>query len=716
MAATITSTSDRITISGNYKAFTADSGNTTTVIQYNSGDAPASGDAGRFLMWKNGADTGDWEIRFIESATSTTVTVTDGGFSSAPSSGDSFVISTNLEDCNSALANSVMREQGSSYHMRQRDFELTSDAFLADVNSSLLTESTQTGSGFIPTYPIANGCALQFGRLVGGEANNSTETIGGCQITFEVANDTLMFTTQNSTNSNGPILNFYGCLIESYDNGNSPFIRSPGPMRLIGSICDGAMGGRLYNSASELVSTRFSGNLSGGIAWSLGGVFTRPLDDAFFFQGNTAVKAFGAFNGAFTNVTFADSLTNIIDAGSAQSGLTFTFTDCTTFVDGKISANSGNYTQAKSINYTVSDSSGTGLTGVKVAVYDTDGDIQTGIQTSSSGTVSQIEAVFFDKAHGAAAVTKSPFDIRLRGYGFEYQDFQSSVSEPIKQEYRLPANAVTTLSEAAAAALTFITIDFAGKTVTVERERTLSQIYDYCQSQLALDANMDEVEFLTSQDGATFVFADDWDLVLDASGKVGTASGKTLVFGGTGVLQMVDSRNTIDNLTVNGDLDINEAATLTGCNVTGDATINTGGNDTLTFDGVTISGDTTNDGSNTLTISATNSNLTTSEPGTAAGEVDIQNIVNLTVTVQDSSGSAIQDARVYIKDSGGTQLINALTNSSGVVTSTYNYTGDEVISGVARRGTTTPLYKTGQIAGTITSSGFSATLILVSDE
>jgi hypothetical protein len=716
MAATITSTSTRITISGTYKAFTANSGNTATVIQYSSGDAPASGDAGRFLMWKNGSNTGDWEIRFIESATSTTVTVTDGGFSSAPSSGDSFVISTNLDDCNNALGGSVMRATGSSYHMRGRDFELASDAFLADVNSSLVTESTQTGSGFISTYPIADGCALQFGRLVGGEANDSTETIGGCQITFDVANDTLMFTNQNATNTNGPILNFYGCLIESYDNGNSPFIRSPGPMRLIGCICDGAMGGRLYNSASELVSTRFSGNLSGGIAWSLGGVFTRPIDDAFFFQGNTAIKSFGAFNGAFTNVTFADSLTNIIDAGSANSGLLFTFTDCTTFADGKITANQGQYTQAKSINYTVADTSGTGLTGVKVAVYDTDGDIQTGIQTSSSGAVTQIEAVFFDKAHNAAATTKSPFDIRLRGYGYEYQEFQSSLSEPIKQEYRLPANAVTVLSEAAAAALTFITIDFAAKTVTVQRERTLSEIYDYCQSQLALDANMDEQEFLTSQDGVTFTFADDWDLILDTSGKVGSASGKTLVFGGTGVLNMRDSRNMIDNLTVNGDLDINEAVTLTGCTVTGDTAINTGDNDTLTFDGVTISGDTTNDGSNTLTITATNSTLSTSEAGTAAGEVNIQNIVNLTVTVQDSSGSAIQDARVYIEDSSGTQLVNALTNSSGVVTTTYNYTGDEVISGVARRGTSAPLYKTGQIAGTITSSGFDTTLILVSDE
>ena len=74
MAATITSTATRITISGTYKAFTSTTGSTSTVIQYSTGDAPASGDAGRFLMWKNGAATADWEIRYIESATATNTT------------------------------------------------------------------------------------------------------------------------------------------------------------------------------------------------------------------------------------------------------------------------------------------------------------------------------------------------------------------------------------------------------------------------------------------------------------------------------------------------------------------------------------------------------------------------------------------------------------------------------------------------------------------
>lgn len=512
--ATITSTSTRITISGTYKAFTGGSGNTTTVIQFSSGNAPATGDAGRFLMWKNTADTGAWEVRFIESATSTTVTVTDGGFSSAPGTGEDFVISTSLADIDGATADSVMRSQGSSYQMRDRDFELASGAFLADVNASLSTESTQTGSGFISTYPVANGCVLQFGRLIGGEANDSTETIGGCQIIFEVANNTLMFTNQNSTNTVGPVLNFYGCLIESIGNGFSPFIRSPGPMRIIGCVSDGPMGGRLYNSASEMVDTRFSGNPSGTVAWSLGGSFTRSIDNAFFFQGNTAVKAFQDFTGTFSNTTFASSLTNIIDAANASSGLLFSFIDCTTFADGDITASNGQYEQLKSINYTVTDASGTGLSGVNVAVYDTVGDVQGGgVQTSSSGAVSQINARFFRKGHGAAAVSKAPFDIRIRRYGYVYLGFQSSVAEPIKQEVRLAVNSRLASTEVQAAAISGISLNFATSTATITSNHTSQSLYDFYQYQLGQTANMAYGEDLILS-GTAFNLSD-WDLVVD---------------------------------------------------------------------------------------------------------------------------------------------------------------------------------------------------------
>ena len=552
--ATISATSTRITISGSYKAFVSSSGSTSTVIQFASGDAPASGDAGRFAMWKNGANTGNWEIRFLESATASTVTVGDGGFSSAPSTGEDFVISTNLADIHAAVS-SACTKQSNSYAFVDRDFQLSSGAFLADTNINLTTKSTQTGNGFISTYPVANGCALQFGRLIGGEANDSVETIGGCSIQFEVSNNTLIFTNQGSANSNGAVLNFYGCLIESFGNGFSPFIRASGPMRVVGTIADGPMGGRLYSPASELVDSRFSGNLSGGIAWSLGGTFTRPINNVFFFQNNTAVKAFENFQGVFSNTTFADSNTNIIDSSVAQSGLLFTFIDCTTFADSRITNTKGKYKQAKSINYTLSDSAGSGLTGAKVAIYDNTATIQDAIATSTAGAVNQINAVFFDRPHGSTSTNKAPFAIRIRKYGYVYQGFSSTVSEPIKQEFRLQANNDLVSTEGQAAAITGISLNFSTETVTITSNHNAQSLYDYYQYQLAQTVNMQYGEDLV-RTGNSFNL-NDWDMVVDGCTYTGDATT-------TGVITLANGA-----LFVGARTDANGTVTVTTLNLTG---------------------------------------------------------------------------------------------------------------------------------------------------
>ena len=669
--ATISSTSTRITISGEYKAFTSGSGNTTTVIQFSSGDAPASGDADRFLLWQNGSDTGDWEVRYIESATSTTVTVTDGGFSSTPGTGEPFVISSNLADVETAEP-VACTSSGSSYSFNGRDIELASGAFLADVNKSLVMKGT-SASSYAGTYPIANNCVLQFGRLIGGEANDSTETIEGCQLAIEIVNNnSLVFTTQGSVNTAGAVLNFYGCLVESFGNGFLPFIRSPGPMRLIGCICDGPMGGRLYSTASELVDTRFSGNTAGAIAWSLGGTFTRSIDNAFFFQGNTYIKAFQNFQGVFSNTKFADSNTNIINSAGAQSSLLFTFVDCTTFADGKITNTNGQYKQAKSINYTITDSAGVGLTGAQVAVYDNAGAIQDAIRTSASGAVAQIDAVFFDRPHGSTSTDKSPFDIRIRKYGYGYQDLQSSVSEPIKQEYRLPDNQVTVLSEAAAGALTDIAIDFASETLTITGTRSLSEIYDYTQSQMALSANMDEVEFFKSSDGNVFTLNDDWSFIVGTSGVISDGLGKTVVVGGTGKFCLTDPTSSIDDLIITGNLNIEALITpLSGFTVSGAVDFNTVG--TYALDGVVIS-EVTNSSGGLVTLNLTNGATITTVTPPASGSTVVNNLVDINVT-SVSEGTSIQVASVEtigtITD--GDVLGEGLADSNGVLSFQINY-------------------------------------------
>ena len=543
--ATFSSTSERLTIDGTYKSFVGGTGNSTTVINYASGDAPASGDAGRFLLWQNGSVNGNWEVRFIESATATTVTVTDGGFSTAPPNNANFVISTNLQDVVDGINDdTVIRQQGStSFQIRDRDFALTGGAFLADVNKSFSSESKQTGSGFIPTYPIADGCVLQFGRLIGGEKNDSVETIGGCQLHLEFANNTLLFTNQGGANDGACILNFYGCLVESLANGGAlPFIRAPGPLRIIGCIFDGPMGGRLYSRYSELVSTRFSGNTAGGIAWSLGGTFDRPIDDAFFFQNNTAIKAFEGWQGVFTNVTFAESNTKIIDNGGAASGLLFKFIDCTTFDDSKFSSNKGQYEQLKSVNYFIAEADGTPVTGAKVAIYDNTGLVQDGgVESSSNGTVPTINCRFFRRNHGTiTSLNLAPFSIRCRDYGFEYLDLSSAVDEPIKQEIRLRVNAQTVATFAQASATTGINIDFVNEVVTITEDHDVQSLYDYYQFVLQETGNMQYGEDWT-RTGDQYDLGD-WDMVVDGctyTGSLVTTGVITTPNGGfiTGVYQ-----------------------------------------------------------------------------------------------------------------------------------------------------------------------------------
>jgi hypothetical protein len=164
---------------------------------------------------------------------------------------------------------------------------------------------------------------------------------------------------------------------------------------------------------------------------------------------------------------------------------------------------------------------------------------------------------------------------------------------------------------------------------------------------------------------------------------------------------------------------------------TGHAIEVSGSASTITFTGNTFTGYASSNGSTgneaiyvnissgTVTINITNGGSTPSIR-TAGATVVVQNAVTLTVTVKDAStGAAIENARVLVeKTSDGTDVLTGLTNSSGVVTTSYAYVSDTAVTGTVRRATAAygTLYKPGSISGTITSSGFSATVLLNSDE
>ena len=107
---------------------------------------------------------------------------------------------------------------------------------------------------------------------------------------------------------------------------------------------------------------------------------------------------------------------------------------------------------------------------------------------------------------------------------------------------------------------------------------------------------------------------------------------------------------------------------------------------TYTFSNLQFSGNTfdvENASTGLVTINATNGTNVSTHIETNGGTTVINNAVTLTVTVQTSNGTAIQNARVAIYKTGnivaGQELVNALTNSSGIVTTSYVYAGNQNI-------------------------------------
>ena len=574
MSASITSNSTTITIDGAHKDFVGDSGSTTTVIKRKSGDA-ISNQQGRFLLWKaTVGDTKTWEIRYIESATSTEITVGDGGFKSAPPEDAVFAISTNLEDIKSAVP-TACTSSGLNYSFNGRQWDIKNGAFLADVDRSLeMSASGATGESYPTRYALGENCAIQFGRLLGGEANGSFETTQGCRIRFknEARSISLFDYYYQSSEPTYPVVNFYGCLIES--EGDEMFMRAGGPLRMIGCIVDGTMGGRWLSEATELVQSRFSGNRNGYIAWSLGNTFTRPIESCTFYDNVFACKAFIEYSGEFRNTTFTDSNTDIIHSdGVRGSASTFKFIDSTTFGADKIPHPKGNIEQLKSINYNVTDADGTGLSDVLVAVYDKDGTLQTGgVQTSASGVVGQILAKFFIRPHHNTTPhqvqDKTPFDIRIRKYGYTYLGFSSAVSEPIKQEVRLVVNPDLVSNETQAQAIAGINLDFALSTLTISGSVTPQDLYDFYQYQLAQSANMQYAEEFTKT-GNHFDLGN-WNLIVDGvtyNGDFTTGGTITLSNNGVVVGTSIDQNGTTVLLPWSVD-NVEATATLQLYNVT----------------------------------------------------------------------------------------------------------------------------------------------------
>lgn len=124
-----------------------------------------------------------------------------------------------------------------------------------------------------------------------------------------------------------------------------------------------------------------------------------------------------------------------------------------------------------------------------------------------------------------------------------------------------------------------------------------------------------------------------------------------------------------------------------------------------------------NNSGGAVTLNITNGGGTPTVRNGAGASTTINNAVSLTVTVLNTLGSAISNARVAIyKSSDNSEITNQLTNVSGQIVASYAFTSNESIYIRVRKSSTgTTRYVPNDSSGTITSTGFSATITLLAD-
>lgn len=159
--------------------------------------------------------------------------------------------------------------------------------------------------------------------------------------------------------------------------------------------------------------------------------------------------------------------------------------------------------------------------------------------------------------------------------------------------------------------------------------------------------------------------------------------------------------------------------------------LNTAGTYTVNFDAMKFfgnyasatlwHGENSANNTNTVTVSATNqANPSATEfnnTGIPAGTIVVSNDVNLTITVEDSSGNAIELAQTAIyKTSDNTELMNKDTNASGVATATFNYVADtDIYIRIRKSSTGSTRYLPFSTTGTIPAGGFTLAVTLAED-
>jgi pyruvate-formate lyase-activating enzyme len=372
-----------------------------------------------------------------------------------------------------------------------------------------------------------------------GELDGDGYGINGCQVFMNNSFSTSIINLGSTTGNNTGNIKFYGCHIK----GTSPNTTGIGINGVYfwrfydddtSQVCDIRDcqfefngGGRFHGTNSKLVRNKFINCKTSVSPFTTRNPFGEINDNQVFAcsasyywyplqSGSLTVSnAFGRDNDYAAIVSSVSSDTN--------QTLTFVDADFDVFTFSWLGPGGANLRVREDYNYvpTILDQETQNpITSGRVYIENLAGTQVHNEALDGNGQVGELilRAGQYRKATGNTRTDETPHTVKVRCYGYQYQEFPIDIDARTVTNLSEIINNFVVANESTAGAYTGIVVNGAVQTITVTADHSIQQVFDYCNWWAAQSANMQYDMPISTADGINFTLAAGWLITVTGSG------------------------------------------------------------------------------------------------------------------------------------------------------------------------------------------------------
>jgi pyruvate-formate lyase-activating enzyme len=372
-----------------------------------------------------------------------------------------------------------------------------------------------------------------------GELDSDGYGINGCQVFMNSSFSTSIINLGSATGNNTGNIKLYGCHIK----GTSPNTTGIGINGVYfwrfydddtSQVCDIRDcqfefngGGRFHGTNSKLVRNKFINCKTSVSPFTTRNPFGE-INDNQVFACSVSYYWYPSQSGSLT-VSNAFGRDNdyaaIVSSVSSDTNQTLTFVDADfdVFTFSWLGPGGANLRVREDYNYvpTILDQETQNpITSGRVYIENLAGTQVHNEALDGNGQVGELilRAGQYRKATGNTRTDETPHTVKVRCYGYQYQEFPIDIDARTITNLSEIINNFVVANESTAGAYTGIVVNGAVQTITVTADYSIQQVFDYCNWWAAQSANMQYDMPISTADGINFTLAAGWLITVTGSG------------------------------------------------------------------------------------------------------------------------------------------------------------------------------------------------------